>query len=84
MRFGTQDANQAEEEKEPVWPRGFRAVESACRAGSNKLLARETDHKPDRGVNVQRALVSRDAAGWSRLWSFSVSRVAGGWADIQG
>lgn len=67
MRFDTQDANQVEEEKEPVWPRGFRAVESACRAESNKLLARETDHKPDRGVEYATGAVVEGAAGWSRL-----------------
>lgn len=53
--------------RSPSGHEGFRAVESACRAESNRLLARETDHKPDRGVEYATGAVVEGAAGWSRL-----------------
>ncbi|ETS00728.1 hypothetical protein M419DRAFT_119615 [Trichoderma reesei RUT C-30] len=70
LKLETQESNQVEEEKEPASDTAMqRCSRVSLQSGSNKLLAADNDHKPDRGVTCPTGALSRVPGGrgaWSR------------------
>ncbi|KAL6820444.1 hypothetical protein J3E69DRAFT_59678 [Trichoderma sp. SZMC 28015] len=67
MRFDTQRCQSSGGRKGARLATRIQSSRVSLQSGNNKLLARETDHKPDRGVEYATGAVVEGAAGWSRL-----------------